>query len=192
MAEQTSWVYDPIYFDATVRRSGNSLVITVPPELTRRMLISEDQPVRIVGAVKIGMMLEGALLIHLGFFSCSERVTAIKCVFTHPSAKDEKLPFIEELIHRYAATDHEIKKVKEGIEVKIYLGSILKNGFRPRSGRELRMVMDELKRLAEAKGYTVNNLEIVEETVNLEGVDPSIVAQAQKHSPTKISYKWVI
>jgi hypothetical protein len=75
MAEQEAWVYDPIYFDATVRRSGNSLVITIPPELARRMLISEDQPVRVVGAVRSGIMLEGALLVHLGFFSCTEKVS---------------------------------------------------------------------------------------------------------------------
>lgn len=191
MAEQTTWVYDPIYFDATVRRSGNSLVITVPPELVRRMLISEDQPVKVVGAVRGGTMVEGALLIHLGFFSCSEKVPVVKCILTHPSAKDEKLPFVEELAQRYAATDHEVKRVKDGLEVKIYFGSILKSGFRPRSGRELRMVMDEIKKQAEAKGYVTSGLEIVEETVNLEGVDPSIVAQAQRYNPTKISYKWV-
>lgn len=192
MTEQTGWVYDPIYFDATVRRSGNSLVITVPPELARRMLISEDQPVRVVGAVRSGITLEGALLIHLGFFSCTEKVPVVRCDLTHPSSRDERLPFVEELVQRYSATDLAVKRVKEGWEVKIYLGSILKSGFRPRSGREMRIIMDELKRQAEAKGFTVTSLEVIEEAVSLEGIDPSIVAQAQRHNPTKVSYKWQV
>jgi len=192
MTEQAGWVYDPIYFDATVRRSGNSLVITVPPELARRMLISEDQPVRVVGAVRSGITLEGALLIHLGFFSCTEKVQVVKCDLTHPSSRDERLPFVEELAQRYSATDLEVKRVKEGWEVKIYLGSILRSGFRPRSGREMRIIMDELKRQAEAKGFTVTSIEVIEEAVSLEGIDPSIVAQAQRHSPTKVSYKWQV
>jgi hypothetical protein len=192
MAEQEAWVYDPIYFDATVRRSGNSLVITIPPELARRMLISEDQPVRVVGAVKSGVMLEGALIVHLGFFSCTEKVQVVKCLLTNPSSRDERPPFVEELAQRFSATDLEVKRNRGGWEVKIYLGSILKCGFRPRSGRELRILMDELKRAAEAKGFAVADLEIKEETVSLEGVDPSVVAQALRHNPTKVSYKWQV
>ena len=192
MGEQSGWVYDPIYFDATVRRSGNSLVITIPPELARRMLISEDQPVRVVGAVRSGIMLEGALIVHLGFLSCTEKVQVVKCQLTHSSSKDERLPFVEEVAHRYSATDLEVKRVKDGWEVKIYLGTISKSGYRPRSGREMRIIMDELKRAAEARGFTVADLEVVEEAVNLEGVDPSIVAQALRHSQTKISYRWQV
>jgi len=192
MAEQSGWVYDPVYFDATVRRSGNSLVITIPPELARRMLISEDQPVRVVGAVRCGILLEGALLVHLGFFSCTEKVQVVRCLLTHPSARDERLPFVEELAQRYSATDLEVKRVKDGWEVKIYLGSILRSGFRPRSGREIRIIMDELKRVAEAKGFTVSDVGITEETVNLEGIDPSIVAQAHRHNPAKVSYRWQV
>jgi hypothetical protein len=192
MAEQEAWVYDPIYFDATVRRSGNSLVITIPPELARRMLISEDQPVRVVGAVRSGIMLEGALLVHLGFFSCTEKVPVVKCLLTNSSSRDERLPFVEELAQRFSATDLAVKRVREGWEVKIYLGSLLRGGFRPRSGRELRIVMDELKRVAEARGFAVAELGVVEEAVNLEGVDPSVVAQALRHNPTKVSYKWQV
>ena len=192
MAEQTGWVYDPIYFDATVRRSGNSLVITIPPELARRMLISEDQPVRVVGAVRSGIMLEGALIVQLGFFTCTEKVQVVKCHLTHPSSSDERLLFVEELAQRYSATDLEVKRVKEGWEVKIYLGSVLRSGFRPRSGREMRIIMDELKRAAEARGFTISDVGIAEETVNLEGIDPSVVAQAQRHNPAKVSYKWQV
>jgi hypothetical protein len=96
------------------------------------------------------------------------------------------------LAQRFSATDLAVKRVREGWEVKIYLGSILRGGFRPRSGRELRIVMDELKRVAEARGFAVAELGVVEEAVNLEGVDPSVVAQALRHNPTKVSYKWQV
>jgi len=68
----------------------------------------------------------------------------------------------------------------------------LRSAFRPRGGRERRILMDELKRVAEARGFTVSDVGITEEAVNLEGIDPSVVAQAQRHNPAKVSYRWQV
>jgi len=190
---ESGWVSDPIYFDATVRRSGNSLVITVPPELARRFLIGEGQAVRLVGSVRRDIQTEGSISVYLGRFICREKVSGLKFTLTNPEIDEELVPnLVSEVARKFSSSEVEVKMRRKGVlECKIYLGSISKDGFTFRSGRELRMMMTELKSSAEAHNFRVEDMEIFEETVTLEGVDPSVINQALRNSPERVKYEWV-
>lgn len=189
---ESGWVSDPIYFDATVRRSGNSLVITVPPELARRFLIGEGQAVRLVGSVRRDIQTEGSISIYLGRFICKEKVSGVKFTLDGADLNEEALPnAVSDVTRRFNASNVEVKMRRKGaLECKILLGSISRDNFAFRSGRELRLMMADLKSAAETLNLRVEDMEIFEETVTLEGVDPSIANQALRTSPERVKYEW--
>ncbi|MEM1525251.1 MAG: hypothetical protein QW372_02375 [Nitrososphaerales archaeon] len=106
------WVFDTVFFEASIRKSGNSLVITIPPELVRRFLLFEGQKVRLIGGMKKGAQAEGAISINLGRFLVKEMIQGIefKLIGTQPI---DKIPdFVEEIANKYPATRVTIKPTK--------------------------------------------------------------------------------
>jgi hypothetical protein len=68
-----SWNEDTVSFKGVIRRSGNSLIATIPPELSQRFLIKEGQEYTILGMTRMRPDFEGALQIYLGFFTVYEK-----------------------------------------------------------------------------------------------------------------------
>jgi hypothetical protein len=194
VATTSRWNYDSVFFEATVRRSGNSLVITVPPELVRRFLISEGQKVRLEGAIRNGLRVEGAISIYLGRFVVKERATGIKFVIEGQKVLDESIPkFLSDVANRYYISDIEVKLKKKGIaQAKLLLTSITMNGIVPRSTREVRMVIEEIKVFGERAGYKIREVEMFEQEVNWENIDPALLSKSAEILDSNITYKWVM
>lgn len=146
-----------------------------------------------MGAVRRGVLTEASILVHLGSFHCKERATGVKLLLSHEGLTTETIPsFITDVARRFSATQLTAELKRKGlIEVKIYFGSIGRDGFIYRSGREVRMAMMELQKGAEAQGMKLEELRVFEDTVKLDDVDPSIVHQAVRHAPERVSYEWV-
>jgi len=56
-----SWIEDSVVFRGAIRRSGNSLVITIPSELSQRLLLREGQEFIIYGIGRKRPEFEGGL-----------------------------------------------------------------------------------------------------------------------------------
>ncbi|MCX8191203.1 MAG: hypothetical protein N3F06_00155, partial [Nitrososphaerales archaeon] len=166
------WIFDTVFFEASIRKSGNSLVITIPPELARRFLLSEGQKVRLIGAVKRGTQAEGAISINLGRFLVRETVQGIEFKLTGNQPIDKLPDFVEEVTNKYSATRVTIKPTKPPV-CRIAFGSITSDGVIARTGREIREAMEEL---AEKVESSISDLKIYDEEIIWQDLDPAIIS----------------
>lgn len=188
---------DTIYFDATVRRSGNSLVITIPPELARRFLIPEGQKVRLLGAVKHGFQVEGMISVYLGRFEAKEVAPVLKFKLKAKEGGSKsmmKLPdFLTDFAKRHSVTETSKEPTRDGgLEVKLVFGSLVGGNVIPRSMREVRLAMSELPEMAQRAGYELLDMENLEEEMPWENVDPAHISRFYNSLEGRVRCEWVI
>uniref|UniRef100_A0A7C5U5Y7 Uncharacterized protein n=1 Tax=Caldiarchaeum subterraneum TaxID=311458 RepID=A0A7C5U5Y7_CALS0 len=105
-----SWVEDTVSFRGVIRRSGNSQIATIPPELSQRFLIREGQEYTIVGMTRANPDFEGALQICLGFFVVLEKAPRLDIV-----VEELDIQQIEELLRKHGASRVVPKKVENKV-----------------------------------------------------------------------------
>lgn len=192
-AERDRWVYDTIFFEATIRKSGNSLVITIPPELARRFLLFEGQKVRLIGAVKRGLQAEGAISVHLGRFVVKENAQGIEFRLSGPNVEEKASSFVETVATKYSATKMSVKpRRQDEVLCRLTFGCITGEGMVLRTGREIRAVMEEISNTAARSGFTISDLRMFEEEILWQNVDPALISRFLPSLEGKVKFEWLV
>ena len=180
-----SWVEDTVSFRGYVRRSGNSLVVTIPAELSQRFLIKEGQEFIILGMSRRNPDFEGALQIYLGYFVVYEKVPV---VFLRVGELAEgQMDALDRIAKKHGAT--EVVKVEGG--VKVVFGSIAGGVIRrARSVEEVRQITQALVGEAKELGIEVAEHNVSEEIFERRDLDPSVVSKAPAKASESIRFKW--
>lgn len=185
-----SWEYDEVAFDSVVRRSGGSLVITIPPELKRRFMISEGQKVRLIGVVRRGLHVEGGILIYLGRFEISE--SAPKLTYTlrrEVAVSDRDIKALTSVLDKYGLTNYYVKSVDDHtVRVEVVVSSISEDGIISLTKDDVKRVFNEIARM----GWSVESVEESVEEVTWHGIDPSAVTRYVTEIPENIKTRWVL
>jgi len=184
-----SWVEDTVVFRGVVRRSGNSLIATIPPELSQRFLIREGQEYTIVGMTRASPDFEGALQIYLGFFVVLEKAPRLDLVV-------EGLDFqsLEQLLKKYDATNVVLKK-SENNSVACYavFTAVEKNRVKlPKTVESVQELLPSLQREVESLGGVVKSAEVSEVVVENRQVDPALLSKAPSRLEKNLAWKWEI
>ena len=189
-----TWEYDTVYFIGQIRRSGGSLVITIPNELRNRFLITEGQKVRIIGVTRRRPHVEGGLLIFLGRFSVIEEVEGYTIKVRIPenttieNAKEELYTYFTEKLN---ATNLYIEEREGEIKVEAFFGQITENEIIPRED-DIESIGNEIKRFLERNGYKLVELKKTKEIQRWNTIDPSIIKRYTTSIPESISFEWRI
>lgn len=198
-----SWEEDSVSFTGTIRRSGNSFVITIPIELIDRFLLQEGQKVRIVGMSKKTFEFQGMISVLLGNFLIKEKVLGIELELSNPelivaekeleSRMVQSCPIIERLAEKYEATSFVYDlKGNNRLNVKIFFGIIGKTLLRPKSKVQVEKIGDEIIRNVKAKGVEVLSSEVFEEETEWTIIDPSAIAKYPYRNSENLRWKWRI
>jgi len=187
-----NWEYDTVYFVGQIRRSGGSLVITIPNELRNRFLINEGQKVRIIGVTRRRPQVEGGLLIFLGRFSVIEEVEGFTIKVKLPS--DEDVDKIEEDIYTYLteelnATHLYIERENDNLAIEVRFGQILGDEIIPRED-EIGTIENRIKEYLHKNGFKVLNMKRIKEMRRWTTVDPSIIKRYSTTIPKAITFEW--
>ena len=186
---EASWVEDSVCFTGTIRRSGNSLIITVPSELAKRFLISEGQEVLIVGLTRRVFNFEGMIGIYLGNFKVKERIYGISFSIDvgDRNVGIEDFPFIQAIADRYGATGVALLRDKEGgrINVRMLFGCIREVVLKPKTREDVERIMRDLIYEAQKAGVELKDVQVFEEEVEWSDIDP-----AQIKGSDRIKYYW--
>ena len=194
---QDEWEYDTVFFVGQIRRSGGSLVITIPTELKNRFLISEGQKVRIIGLVRKKPYAEGGLLVYLGRFIVDEETKGLVVSFELPEDinKDEVLNKIYVFFSsKYQATNILVKSDEEDNKVmmKIWFGSITDKGVIVREENFLEKVTNDFKEICSEYNIKIEKTEKIVDKIVWDSVDPSVLKRYLFSIPENIKYEWKI
>jgi hypothetical protein len=122
-----SWNEDTVSFKGVIRRSGNSLIATIPPELSQRFLIKEGQEY-----TRMRPDFEGALQIYLGFFTVYEKAFRVDVEASGVGFAD-----LERIFKSHGAGEVGEKPSKEGqINVYAVFNTVEKDRVKPPKTRE--------------------------------------------------------
>jgi hypothetical protein len=190
---QEEWEYDNVYFIGQIRRSGGSLVITIPTELKDRFLIREGQKVKIIGVTRKKPYLEGGFLIYLGRFIINEEVLGSKITIEIKEGDVESvLEELREILERdFQATDIFIERVDENrVLIEAYFGIITEKGVLLREEDVSKRFKKEFTRVAKELGCKVVAMEFFKDVIKWDSLDPSILKRYLVTIPENISYEW--
>jgi len=198
-----SWEEDSVSFMGTIRRSGNSFVITIPIELINRFLLKEGQKVRIVGMSRKTFEFQGMVGVLLGSFFIKERVPGIELELSNPelivaekeleSRKIQSCPTIENLAEKYEATSFVYDLRGNNIlNVKIFFGIIGKTLLRPKKKEQVKKICNEIIREVKEKGVEVLSSEVFEEEMEWTIIDPSMIAKYPYKNSDNLRWEWKI
>ena len=187
------FVEDNVVFEGAIRKSGNSLVITIPSELSKRFMLKDGQKVMIVGMTGKGSVMEGAIKVMLGAFRIEERAYSIK--FKVPKKVDEDLllEFVERVGYNYGATDYRIHEGEGYFEVELIFGT-LGMMFKPKSFEDVEAIGDKVRVEARKAGIRLKDLKVVEEVIEHTDVDPSEIARfsSRLRNTDRLKWEWVV
>ncbi len=188
------WRYDTVSFEAQIRRSGGSLVITIPPELRDRFLIKEGQKVRIIGVTREVPYIEGGLLIYLGRFILREKAPGLRFEIRARRIDEETLRELNDLLTmKYNATSiYTDRSSGNVIKYEVVLGSVTERGLIIRDKRVVKDLEKDLRRFAERYNLEITGINEFEEEIEWNNVDPSILKRYFFSIPNNISFEWVI
>ena len=191
---EASRTEDSVIFNGTIRRSGNSLIITVPSELAKRFLINEGQEVIIMGMTRKLFNFEGMIGIYLGNFKVRENIYGIS--FEIKVSKEgvgmEDFPFIQTIADKYGATGVALVKKDGKINVRMLFGCIREVILKPKTKEDIDKIVKELVYEAEKAGFSLENLKVFEEEVEWNNVDPALLARGPVKSSDRIRFYWEI
>lgn len=182
------WKYDSVSFDSTIRRSGGSLVITIPPELRRRFQLQEGQPVRLIGVVKPGVFVEGGIMVYLGKFKVAEVVNKVEAILAKAGAVEKAdVELISSLLEENNIHNYSVSRLDENrISVSMFISCITKEGIVELPKDVVNVVMNEVAK----RGYSVVDLRTSKEEVTWYAVDPSVLSRFSAELPESVKIEW--
>jgi len=191
----TEWEYDTVSFIGQIRKSGGSLVITIPTELKNRFLISEGQRVRIIGLTRRRPYIEGGLLIYLGRFQVTEEVYGVSIIVD--TSKLKNLDMFKEDIYRYLseevrATDIVIDEEEGKMVIEAYFGQIAEREIISREKDFLKEVIRRIKEIVKENNGEVIEVKTFKESRRWSSIDPSVIKRYTFSIPETINYRWLI
>lgn len=189
------WVEDAIMFRGAIRRSGNSLVITIPAELSQRFLLREGQEIIIYGLSRRGPEFEGALQIYLGYFVAHEKAPAITFKIRAPVGRLGQLQeILKEVEAKHLPSSLNTKKLEENIiELELIFGSITPNALkRIRSMDEVNSAAAEIEFKLSSSGFDVVEKTVTEKIIEWRNIDPAILSKAPLKVSEVVRWRWEI
>ncbi|MCF8884382.1 MAG: hypothetical protein QW655_04825 [Nitrososphaerota archaeon] len=189
------WVEDSVVFRGAIRRSGNSLVITIPSELSQRFLLREGQEFVIYGIGRKKPYFEGGLQIYLGYFVVNEKIQTLKFRIQSPRESSEKLVTImKEVGENYLASDVKYRQIDSSeVEVELHFGVLAEKGIlRPKSREEIEDVAASLEFRLRAEGFKILEKEIGEKIVEWRNIDPALISKAPYKVTEYLRWRWEI
>lgn len=190
--QEGQWSYDTVVFTTSIRKSGGSLVVTIPAELAKRFMISEGQKVNLVGVYRAGLQFEGGVLVYLGRFFVRERAVVVRVeVEGSPDALGDVPDVVESLASRYSASSFIVNEKGEGVvECEIVLSSISETGVVKRRKDEAERLLKEFETEMLVRGLKLVRKEVLEEDVEWSSVDPAIINRYTVKLPGNMSLEW--
>jgi len=187
-------VEDSVVFRGVIRRSGNSLAITIPAELLQRFLLKEGQEFVILGMSRFGPDFEGALQVYLGYFIVYEKTFGISLTLSVDEKLNEVLKTLEHLVTKYGATKYTKRILEDGkLEIKATFGMITDGSFkRMRSKEEVESILTDMLAELLSMGVKVESSSIFEEVIEWRNIDPSMISKLPHRMMEMIRWKWEI
>ncbi|MCS7133133.1 MAG: hypothetical protein NZ918_05405 [Aigarchaeota archaeon] len=189
------WVEDSVTFRGAIRRSGNSLVITIPAELSQRFLLREGQELVIYGLSRKGPEFEGSLQVYLGCFVVHEK--APTTVFMVKVSGD-KLRHFQEVVRgleaKYLPSNVNISKLEEDlVKVELVFGAITPTAIRRvRVMEEVNSAAAEMEFALVSSGFEVVEKAIVEKIIEWRIIDPAMLSKASYKISEVVRWRWEI
>lgn len=188
-----SWVEDSVVFRGAIRRSGNSLVITIPSELSQRLLLREGQEFIIYGIGRKRPEFEGGLLVYLGYFIIHEKLPGIRMKINVSGGSFERFTsMIKEFQEAYSLTDVKFRRVDSSIvEIELYLGALTDRGVtRPKTKEEVEEIASSIEFKLRLEGFELLEKEIIEKIIERKNIDPSVISKAPYKITEIIRWRW--
>ncbi|MCL7399021.1 MAG: AbrB/MazE/SpoVT family DNA-binding domain-containing protein [Thaumarchaeota archaeon] len=188
------WVEDSVVFRGVIRRSGNSLAITIPAELLQRFLLKEGQEFVMLGMSRSRPDFEGAIQVYLGYFIVYEKAFGISLTLSVDEKLNEVLKTLEHLLTKYGATKYTKRILEESrLEIKATFGMIADGSFkRMRSKEEVESIMTDMLAELLSMGVKVESSNVFEEILEWRNVDPSMISKLPHKTMEMIRWKWEI
>lgn len=190
-----SWVEDAVTFRGAIRRSGNSLVITIPAELSQRFLLREGQELVIYGLSRRGPEFEGALQVYLGYFVVHEKApTAVLKVRASGDRLRQLQEVVREIEVEHLPSSVNIRRLGEDlIEVELVFGAITPSGVRRvKSMEEADSAAGEIEFKLASSGFDVVEKAVIEKIVEWRSIDPAMLSKASHKISEIARWRWEI
>jgi hypothetical protein len=190
-----SWVEDSVVFRGAIRRSGNSLVITIPSELSQRLLLREGQEFIIYGIGRKRPEFEGGLQVYLGYFIIHEKVFVARMKIEVSDGSFEKFSsIIKEFQEAYSLTDIRYKQSSSSIvETELYFGALTDRGvIRPKTKEEVEEIASSMEFKLRLEGFKVLEKEILEKIIEKRNIDPATISKAPYKVTEIVRWRWEI
>jgi len=187
--DKVDWKEDAVSFRGYIRRSGNSLVVTIPSELSQRFLLREGQEFVILGLSRSTPDFEGGLLIKLGYFTIYEKVPTLTLSVPQDEEVRQK---VESAARRLGASKVILQSLEpETARIKVVFGGIVDGDIkRPRSLEEVQSIVPKLVSELRESGVKVLSADLDEEILEWRTVDPATVAKAPVKVGEKSRWAW--
>lgn len=190
-----SWVEDAVTFRGAIRRSGNSLVITIPVELSQRFLLREGQELLIYGLSRRGPDFEGALQIYLGYFVVHEKAPAL-IMRVEVGGRSLKMlqEIVEEICGKHFPSRTGLRSLPESeAEIELVFGAITPAAIRRvRERSEVEAAAAELEFALSSAGFKVLEKRVEERVVEWRGIDPAKLSKAPYKVSEVVRWRWEI
>ncbi|MEN2974055.1 MAG: hypothetical protein ABDH32_00555 [Candidatus Caldarchaeales archaeon] len=189
------WVEDSVVFRGAIRRSGNSLVITIPAELSQRLLLREGQDFIIYGIGRRRPDFEGGLQVYLGYFIVNEKVPVMRFKIDINGGSLEKLiPLIREIRDTYSLSDIRYRQLdSKTIEVELFFGAISEKGItRLKTREEIEDAASSIEFKLRLEGFKILEKELVDKIIEWRSIDPSIISRAPYKITEIVRWRWEI
>jgi len=182
-----------VAFRGAIRRSGNSLVITIPAELSQRFLLREGQELLIYGLSRKNPDFEGSLQIYLGYFIVHEKALTLTLRVESEEKNLRKLrETIEKLGKKYLPSRINLRKLKESqAEVELVFGALTPESTRRvRERREVEAAAAELEFDLSSHGFKVLEKKIEEKVIEWRSIDPARISKAPYRVSEVVRWRW--
>jgi len=190
-----SWSEDSVSFRAAIRRSGNSLVITIPAELSQRFLLREGQELLIYGLSRKVPEFEGALQIYLGYFVVQEKApTAVFKI----EVGEEKIPLLQEVVkeieEKHLPSRVDLMKLGDSeVEVDFVFGAITPTTIRRvRERKEVEAAASEIEFKLSSAGFKISEKKIEDKIIEWRNIDPAKLSKAPYKVSEVVRWRWEI
>lgn len=190
--ESSSWLEDSVVFRGVIRRSGNSLAITIPSELIQRFQLKEGQEFVMLGMSRLRPDFEGAIQVYLGYFTVYEKVYGIEVVVKAEKNASEVLKVLERLAAKHGSSRMTKQLSDDGsVKVRIFFGMITDGGFkRSRGQEEVESIKADILSELASMGIEAVSHKTLEEIIEWRNVDPSTISKLPHKAGEMIRWKW--